>query len=100
MGPVSRRLKHETADLHREVERHVRIPDDDATGATYARYLMRMFRFHAPMADRVAAHPGLAEVGDDAAARRRQDLIRDDRAALGLAGIPSRARTSGRESSE
>jgi heme oxygenase len=89
MGPVSRFLKHETADLHREAERHVRILDDDATEATYARYLMRMLGFHAPMEDRFAAHQGLAEVGFDVWVRRKQGLIRDDLAALGLAGVPA-----------
>jgi heme oxygenase len=80
-------LKEETAELHREAERHIHILDDDATDATYARFLLRMLGFHAPMEDRFAAHRELREAGFDVAARRKQGLIRDDLTALGLAGV-------------
>jgi heme oxygenase len=73
-----RRLRTGTADLHEEAERHVRILDPDATDATYARYLGRMLGFHGPMEEAFARHAGLAAAGFDAAARRKQDLLRAD----------------------
>ena len=84
VGDGLRRLKDETLDLHHEAERYVRILDDDATDATYARYLARMLGFHSPMEDAFAHHAELSAAGFDAASRRKQDLLRADLAYLGL----------------
>ncbi|MGE0871101.1 MAG: biliverdin-producing heme oxygenase [Kofleriaceae bacterium] len=88
MVPILRRLRHETLEAHREAQRHVRILDPDATEATYARYLRRMFGFHAPIEDMFACRADLADIGFDPLARRKQDLIRVDLARLGLSHIP------------
>ncbi|MGE0546098.1 MAG: biliverdin-producing heme oxygenase [Kofleriaceae bacterium] len=88
MVPILRRLRHETLEAHREAERHVRILDHDATEQTYARYLSRMFGFHAPLEDLFACRDDLIEIGFDPLARRKQDLIRVDLARLGRAQSP------------
>jgi heme oxygenase (biliverdin-IX-beta and delta-forming) len=87
MASIMRRMRDETADLHHEAERHVRILDPDASDATYRRYLGRMLGFHAPMEDRFARHRELAAIGFDAPARRKQHLLRADLAALGPAEL-------------
>jgi heme oxygenase (biliverdin-IX-beta and delta-forming) len=79
---VLRRLKHETSDLHHEAERHVRILDDDATEATYVRYLGRMLGFHGPMEDAFALHGALVAAGFEPESRRKSHLLRADLAAL------------------
>ena len=78
------RLKNETLDLHQEAERHVRILDDDATEATYVRFLTRMFGFHVPMEDALAGQVELAAAGFDAASRQKRRLLRADLEHLGL----------------
>ncbi len=83
VGPVAKRLKEATADLHREAERHVRILDDDASEATYIRFLDRMFGFHAAVEDRFAQHPGLVDAGFDPARRRKQGWLAEDLHSLG-----------------
>jgi len=84
------RLKNETLDLHREAERHVRILDDDATEATYVRFLSRMFGFHGPMEDALAGQVELSDAGFDAASRKKQPLLRADLQRLGrdVSAIP------------
>ena len=84
------RLKNETLDLHHEAERHVRILDDDATEATYVRFLTRMFGFHSAMEHVLAGHAALSAAGFDAASRRKQRLLRADLERLGcdVSAIP------------
>jgi heme oxygenase len=84
MQSVLRYLRGETEALHHEAERHVRILDDTATEASYARFLARMLGFHGPIEDRFTGDPALAALGFDARARRKQDLLRHDLAALGV----------------
>jgi heme oxygenase len=83
-GPALLRLREDTAALHQEAERHVRILDADATDAVYARYLARLYGFHAPMEDVFARDRSLAAAGFDAAGRRKRGLLADDLAALGV----------------
>jgi heme oxygenase len=78
-----RRLKRETAVLHARAEQHVRILDEDATPADYHRYLVALHGYHAPVEDRLAAHPGLAAAGFDAPSRRKRALLERDLASLG-----------------
>lgn len=77
-------LRDATLDHHREAERHVRVLDADATVATYARFLSRMFGFHAAIESAFANHEALARSGFDALARRKQPLLAADLRALGL----------------
>lgn len=88
MNPVLQRLKHRTADLHLEAERHVRILDPDATDETYARYLTKMFGFHAPLELAFARHAGLEAAGFAAAQRAKRGWIAHDLAALGVESSP------------
>lgn len=83
-GPALQRLRQETAGLHQEAERHVRILDAGADRVTYGRFLARMYGFHAAVEDVFAAHPGLAGAGFDAAGRRKRGLLARDLAALGV----------------
>ncbi|HUQ07009.1 MAG TPA: biliverdin-producing heme oxygenase [Kofleriaceae bacterium] len=83
MNDALRELKHGTQAHHAEAERHVQILDDAATVATYERYLRRMLGFHAPMEERFARHAELEALGFDAAARRKQQLLRADLVTLG-----------------
>lgn len=82
------RLKDETADLHAAAERHVRILDRDATEATYARYLAKMFGFHAPLEMAFAQHAGLEAAGFAAMQRRKRAWIVADLEALGVDAAP------------
>ncbi|MGE0400184.1 MAG: biliverdin-producing heme oxygenase [Kofleriaceae bacterium] len=84
MNEPLQRLKAATADLHVEAERHVRILDADATDATYARYLSRMFGFHAPLELAFARHAVLEATGFSAARRAKRGWIAQDLAALGV----------------
>jgi heme oxygenase len=79
-----RQLKAATTALHAEAERHVRILDADAGVSTYRRYLERMYGYHAPLEDCLAAHPELEAAGFVARTRRKQGLLRADLAALGV----------------
>jgi heme oxygenase (biliverdin-IX-beta and delta-forming) len=85
-----RRLKQATLDLHEAAERHVRILDDDATVATYVRFLDRMFGVHAATEAAFADHAELAAAGFDAASRCKSPLICADLAELGA--VPSTSR--------
>ncbi|MFT3698080.1 MAG: biliverdin-producing heme oxygenase [Kofleriaceae bacterium] len=78
-GPVANALRVATAELHREAERHVRILDPDATEATYARYLQRMYGFHAAC-ERAFSIPFEG--------RYKSDAIAADLAELGVAAEP------------
>jgi heme oxygenase len=78
-----RSLRTATLDLHAAAERHVRILDDDATVATYVRFLDRMHGVHAAVEAALADHTELAAVGFDAPARRKSPLLRADLACLG-----------------
>lgn len=88
MNQPLQRLKDQTADLHLEAERHVRILDADATDATYARYLTKMFGFHAPLELAFARHAGLEAAGFAAKQRVKRGWIEHDLAALGVSGSP------------
>ncbi|HEX4453243.1 MAG TPA: biliverdin-producing heme oxygenase [Kofleriaceae bacterium] len=79
---VVRRLRAATLDLHAAAERHVRILDDDATIATYVRFLDRMHGVHVATEAAFADHAELAIAGFDAAARCKSALIRADLAQL------------------
>jgi heme oxygenase len=85
-----RRLRGATLDLHAAAERHVRILDDDATVATYVRFLERMHGVHVATEAAFAAHAELAAAGFDAPARCKSPLIRADLAQLGT--VPSESR--------
>lgn len=89
-GPAILRLREDTAPLHAQAERHVRILDADADRATYARFLTRMLGFHAAVEDVFADHAGLAALGFDAAGRRKRGLLVRDLTALGVEarGLP------------
>jgi len=82
------RLKDETADLHAAAERHVRILDPEASEATYARYLAKMFGFHAPLEMAFAQHAGLEAAGYAAVQRRKRGWIVADLHALGVDTAP------------
>lgn len=79
-----RHLREATEDLHAAAERRVRILDEEATTATYARYLTRMLGFQAPVEDALAEHGALARLGFDAPARRKQDWLTSDLRVLGI----------------
>jgi heme oxygenase len=85
-----RSLRDATLDLHAVAERHVRILDDDATVATYVRFLDRMHGVHAATEAAFAGHAELAAAGFDAAARLKSPLLCADLARLGA--VPSDAR--------
>jgi heme oxygenase len=78
------RLKEQTADLHLEAERHVRILDADATDATYARYLTRMYGFHVPLEAAFARHRVLEAVGFSAPERSKREWLSHDLAVMGV----------------
>lgn len=88
MNTALQTLKERTSDLHLEAERHVRILDPDATDATYARYLTKMFGFHAPLELAFARHAVLEATGFSAAQRAKRGWIAHDLAALGVDGSP------------
>lgn len=77
-----RALKDGTADLHQRAETYVRILDRDATVDDYARYLVAMHGFHAPLEAAFARDPALEAAGFAAATRRRAHLIHRDLSAL------------------
>lgn len=81
-------LKERTSDLHLEAERHVRILDPDATEATYARYLTKMYGFHAPLEAAFARHAVLEASGFRAAQRTKRAWLEHDLAALGIDASP------------
>ncbi len=85
-----RRLRAATLDLHAEAERHVRILDDDATVATYVRFLDRMHGVHVATEAAFAGHAELAAAGFDASARCKSPLICADLAQLHT--VPSESR--------
>jgi heme oxygenase len=87
---VVRRLRAATLDLHAAAERHVRILDDDATVATYVRFLDRMHGVHAATEAAFADHAELAAAGFDASARCKSPLICADLAKLRT--VPSESR--------
>lgn len=73
-----RALKDGTRDLHARAELHVRILDEDAGIADYARYLIAMRDFHAAIETRFAADRALAAAGYDCESRRKSQLITQD----------------------
>jgi len=77
-------LREATLEHHREAERHVRILDPDATIATYTRYLVRMYGFHAAIERVFADHDALSRAGFDPAARCKTPLLAADLHELGL----------------
>jgi heme oxygenase (biliverdin-IX-beta and delta-forming) len=81
-------LKERTSDLHLEAERHVRILDADATETTYARYLTKMYGFHAPLELAFARHAVLEASGFRAAQRAKRGWLTQDLAALGIEESP------------
>lgn len=81
---ATRALRDGTLALHRETERHVRILDPDATTATYARFLSRMYGFHAALEDAFADHAALIATGFQPEARRKQGLLVADLHVLGV----------------
>lgn len=83
-GPALAHLREETAALHQQAERHVRILDPDATDTTYARYLARMYGFHVPMEDLFARDRVLTAAGFDPLGRRKRALLARDLDALGV----------------
>lgn len=100
MSPLGT-LKERTADLHVEAERHVRILDADANEATYARFLARMYGFHASAERAFASHDGLVAAGfhpearaksrwlaEDLATLRREGLTEADAATLPVCAVP------------
>jgi heme oxygenase len=91
-----RALKLQTQDLHAEAERYVRILDDDAGVADYARYLIAMRGFHAPVEDMFAADRALAAAGFAADERRKTGLlIRDLRALAAVVDLPDQGSVCG-----
>jgi heme oxygenase len=80
-----RRFKDETADLHLEAERYVRILDRDATLDDYRRYLAAMYGFHAPLERQFAASDALIRAGFAPQVRQKAHLILADLNALGAA---------------
>lgn len=81
-GHALRALKDRTSDLHRRAEQYVRILDADATISDYARYLVAMLGFHAPLEDRFLDDTALAAAGFDAAGRRKSHWLAHDLAAV------------------
>ncbi len=88
MNQALKQLKERTADLHLEAERHVRILDADATDATYAQYLTKMFGFHAPLELAFARHGGLEAAGFGALQRAKRGWLAHDLAVLGVQTSP------------
>lgn len=79
-----RRLKDETAELHEEAERYVRILDAGATVEDYARYLVAMLGYHRPIEASLARCAPLIAAGFDPAVRQRAELLLQDVRSLGL----------------
>lgn len=77
-----RALKEHTHDLHVRAEEYVRILDDDASLDDYARYLVAMLGFHAPIEEMFAGDADLESAGFAAAARRKSHLILADLAVV------------------
>jgi len=77
-------LRDATLEHHREAERHVRILDPDATVATYARFLARMYGFHAAIERVFADHAALTRAGFDPESRCKAPLLAADLHELGL----------------
>jgi heme oxygenase len=73
-----RALKDQTQDLHERAEQYVRILDRDATVEDYARYLVAMLGFHAPIEQRFAGDAALEAAGFEAASRRKTHLLTRD----------------------
>jgi heme oxygenase len=87
--PALQKLEDLTADLLLEGEKRVRILEVDATEATYAQFLGRMFGFHVPLEQAFARHRVLEAVGFSAAQRAKRDWIAQDLAMLGADTSPS-----------
>jgi heme oxygenase len=73
-----RALKDHTRDLHVLAEQYVRILDGDATVHDYARYLVAMLGFHAPIEQLLAADHALDAAGFAAPVRRKTHLLARD----------------------
>ncbi|HEU0032331.1 MAG TPA: biliverdin-producing heme oxygenase [Kofleriaceae bacterium] len=80
--PVLRRLKAETAALHREAETYVHVLDPTATLAEYRTYLRRMHGYHDPVERRLATHAGLVGAGFDPARCEKARWLEHDLDAL------------------
>jgi heme oxygenase (biliverdin-IX-beta and delta-forming) len=73
-----RALKDLTRDLHLRAEQYVRILDENATVDDYARYLIAMRGFHAPIEERLGADAELEGAGFAARDRRKTHLLARD----------------------
>lgn len=82
-----RALKDETLELHARAEHYVRILDRDATVEDYARYLVAMLGFHAPIEALLAGDRELSAAGFQANLRRKAHLIAHDLRAVAPSGI-------------
>lgn len=85
---VLRLLKDETAALHLEAERYVRILDAGASLDDYRRYLCTMAGYHGPLEQVFADHADLAAAGFAAGDRRKSHLLARDLRALGVTSWP------------
>jgi heme oxygenase len=84
-----RQLKEGTHALHLEAEHRVHILEPAATRDTYRHYLRKMFGFHAPLEEALAANAALQAAGFASEQRRKAPLLVQDLRALGEPGGPS-----------
>lgn len=83
------RIKEETAERHRRIERRVTILDPNLGLGEYRRWLQRLLGFYEPVEQ--GLEPWARSFRIDWAARRRTDLLRGDLARLGLGDDAVRA---------
>jgi heme oxygenase len=86
---VLRLLKDETAGLHLEAERHVRILDATASLDEYRRYLAAMAGYHGPLERLFAGRADLEELGFAACDRKKSHLLVRDLRRLGVTHWPA-----------
>lgn len=85
---LPRRLREETADLHRRVEDAVGLPGSVRSRDDYVDVLGRFLRLHEPLEKRLSAvawRQGWTELGIELGRHRRAHLLADDLKALAAA---------------
>lgn len=95
---LPQRLRHETADLHAEVERVVGLPASVSTRADYVTLLTRLLAFHTHAERRWARSrwaPAWAALDVRLEDHERSALLRADLDALGAVPVPDRSRRTG-----